>query len=190
MTSIKTGLLSLVAVMALALVGPAAASATNVWQHNGAPLGEHVEMGLEGSHILTTAAGGLICEAEATLTAEPGSTGQVTNYTTRKCMGLFGELAGCTVVRTEQRAPWHVHVNTGDLTSTEVALVRTFNDACPVKRLETNIPELTMTLVEPSEISEIEYSGSGEASINGGPPAEYEEFGSWFVTPAGTYGIG
>jgi hypothetical protein len=148
-------------------------------------------MGLEGSQIFITEAGGMICEADATLTAEPGSTGAVTNIAATKCQGLFGELAGCTVTGVEQPAgPWDVHVNTGDLTATGVALVRTFNEGCPVERIESSISELTTTLVEPGAISEIEYFGNGSASIDGGPPGEYEEIGSWFVTPAGTYGIG
>jgi hypothetical protein len=191
MTSIRTGLLGLVALLALALVGPAAASATAVWEHDGEPLAEHVEMGLEGSQIFVTPAGGMICEADATLTAEPGSTGWVSNFISTKCQGLFGELAGCTVVNTEQpNGPWDVHVTTTDLVVTEAALVRTFNAGCPVKTIESNIPELTYVLPETTNISEIEYFGNGEASIDGGPPVEYEEFGSWFVTPAGTYGIG
>ncbi|HEY6731086.1 MAG TPA: hypothetical protein VI039_08690 [Solirubrobacterales bacterium] len=191
MTSIRTGLLSLVALLALALVGPAGASATAVWEHEGAPLEEHVEIGLEGSQIFITEAGGMICEVDATLTAEPGSTGRVTNFTTKKCQGLFGEIAGCTVTGAEQPAgPWDVHVNTADLTATEVALVRTFNEGCPVKRIESNIPELTTLLPEPGAIGEIEYFGNGGASIDGGPVGEYEEIGSWFVNPAGTYGIG
>jgi hypothetical protein len=191
MTLVRTGLLSLVAMLMLALAGPAGASATAVWQHEGAPLEEHAEMGLEGSQIFVTEAGGMICEADATLTAEPGSTGAVTNIASTKCQGLFGELAGCTVTGTEQPAgPWDVHVTTTDLVVTEAALVRTFNEGCPVERIESSIPELTTTLVEPGAIGEIEWSGSGSASIDGGPAGEYEEFGSWFVTPAGTYGIG
>lgn len=191
MTSIRTGLLGLVALLALALVGPASASATAVWQHEGAPLEEHAEMSLEGSQIFVTEAGGMICEVDATLTAEPGSTGAVTNITSTKCQGLFGELAGCTVTGVEQPAgPWDVHVTTSDLVVTKAALVRTFNEGCPVKRIESSIPELTTTLVEPGAIAEIEWSGEGSASIDGGPAGEYQEFGSWFVTPAGTYGIG
>jgi hypothetical protein len=191
MTSIRTGLLGLVALLALALVGPAGASASAVWQHEGVPLEEHVEIGLEGSQIFITEAGGMICEVDATLTAEPGSTGTVTNITTTKCQGLFGELAGCTVTGAEQpEGPWDVHVTTTDLDVTGVALVRTFNEGCPVKKIESNIAELTYSLPEPGAIGEIEYFGGGSASIDGGPEGEYEEFGSWFVTPAGTYGIG
>lgn len=192
MTSIRTGLLGLVAVIALALVGPAAAAAEPAeWQHEGAPLTEHASLGLEGSQVFVTAAGAMICEGHATLTAEPGSTGAVTEFASTKCMGLSGKLAGCTVVGTQQpEAGWPVDVNTSDLTATEVSLVRTFNEGCPVKRIESNIAALTTTLVEPGAIGEIEYFGSGEASIDGGPAGEYEEFGSWFVTPAGTYGIG
>jgi hypothetical protein len=191
MTLVRMGLLSLAAMLMLALAGPAAASATAVWQHEGAPLEEHAEMSLEGSQIFVTEAGAMICEADATLTGEPGSTGAVTNVTSTKCQGLFGEIAGCTVVNTEQPAgPWDVHVTTTDLDVTNVALVRTFDEGCPVKTIESFIPELTYSLVEPGAISEIEWFGGGEASIDGGPPGEYEEFGSWFVTPAGTYGIG
>lgn len=191
MTSIRTGLLGLVALLALALVGPASASATAVWQHEGVPLEEHAEMSLEGSQIFITEAGGMICEVDATLTAEPGSTGRVTEFETTKCQGLFGALVGCTVTGSEQPAgPWDVHVTTTDLDVTKATLVRTFNEGCPVKRIVSTIPELTYLLPEPGAIGEIEYSGNGGAGINGGPEGEYEEIGSWFVTPAGTYGIG
>jgi hypothetical protein len=191
MTSIRTGLLGLVALAALALVGPASASATAVWEHEGAPLEEHAEIALHGSQVFITEAGGMICEVDATLTAEPGSTGQVGNFTSTKCQGFFGELAGCTVTETGQPAgPWDVHVNTTDLTVTEAALVRHFDEGCPVTTIESNIAELTYLLPETTNISEIEYFGNGGASIDGGEVGEYEEIGSWTVTPAGTYGIG
>jgi hypothetical protein len=192
MISKRTGLLSLVAVLALALVGPAGAAAAE-WKHAGAPLEEHVEIGLFGSQIFTTEAGTMICEVDATLTAEPGSSGTVTNIRTKKCMGLTGSLVGCTVIRTEQPGgPWPVHVNATDLTVTNATLLRTFNAGCPVKQVESTIPELPYILVEPESITEIEYFGNGSASVNGGPAGEYEEFGSWFVAgeASGTYGIG
>jgi hypothetical protein len=192
MTSIRTGLLGLVALLALALAGPAGAAAAE-WQHEGAPLEEHTEIGLFGSQIFTTSAGSMICENEATLTAEPGSTGRITNVRTTKCMGLSGQMVGCTVVGTEQPAgAWPVHVNPTDLTATKVTLRRTFNAGCPVKEIESTIPALTLTLVEPESITEIEYFGNGSASVNGGPAGKYELVGSWFVAGAasGTYGIG
>jgi hypothetical protein len=192
MISRRTGLLSLVAVLALALVGPAGAAAAE-WKHEGAPLAGHTEMGLFGSQVFTTSAGSMICEVEATLTAEPGSSGSVTNFKTNKCMGLSGSMVGCTVIRSEQPAgAWPVHVNATDLTATKVTLLRTFNAGCPVKQIESTIPELTNLLVEPEAITEIEYFGNGSASVNGGPAGEYEVFGSWFVAgeASGTYGIG
>ena len=192
MISRRTGLLSLVAVLALALVGPAGAAAAE-WKHGEAPLEEHVEIGLFGSQVFVTEAGAMICEADATLTAEPGAVGRVTNFETTKCMGLSGELVGCTVVRSEQvGGPWTVHVNPADLTATKVTLLRTFNAGCPVKQIESTIPELTTLPVEPGAITEIEYFGNGSASVNGGPAGEYEEIGSWFVAgeASGTYGIG
>ncbi|HEV2726789.1 MAG TPA: hypothetical protein VGV34_00765 [Solirubrobacterales bacterium] len=189
MTSIKTGLLSLVAVMALALVGPAAAAAAE-WKHEGAPLGEHAEMSLEGSQIFTTEAGGMICEGHGTLTIEPGEKGEITSLEPTKCMGLFGELSGCTVIRTELLSNPQVDVRTEDLVATNATLRRIFNDACPVGQIEFTMGEMTMPVLTPTAIEEIEYFGTGEASIDGGEFGEYEEFGSWFVTPAGTYGIG
>jgi hypothetical protein len=184
----KVLLFGCVAVLALALAGPANAAAAE-WTHEGAPLEEHVEIGLFGSEIFITEAGGMICEVDATLTTEGGESGQITNYETTKCMGLFGELAGCTVATTEQPGgPWPVDVTGNDLTVTEATLLRTFNEGCPVETIESTLPELTMTTPEPEAISELEYFGSGSASINGGPVGEYEVIGSWFA--AGTYGIG
>lgn len=190
MTSIRTGLLGLAALLVLALAGPAGAAAAE-WTHEGAPLGEHAQLGLEGSQVFITEAGGMICEADATLTAEPGSSGSVRGLTSTKCQGFFGELAGCFVTGTEQPSgPWPVHVTATDLDVTGVTVVRTMNEGCAVKTIESTIPELTYSLVEPSAIGEIEYFGGGSASIDGGPAGEYEEFGSWFVTPVGTYGVG
>jgi hypothetical protein len=178
--------------LALALAGPASAAAAE-WKHEGAALEEHVEIGFIGSEIFITEAGGMLCEVDATLTTEGGKSGQISNYETTKCMGLFGELAGCTVVATEQPGgPWPVDVNETDLTATEVTLLRTFDEGCPVRTIESTIPALTMTSPEPEAISELEYFGGGGASIDGGPVGEYEVIGSWFVTgeASGTYGIG
>jgi hypothetical protein len=192
MTSRRMGLFALVAVIALALAGSATAAAAE-WKHEGAALEEHVEIGLFGSQVFTTEAGTMICEAEATLTTEGGSTGSLTNFKTTKCMGLTGSMMGCTVVSSRQpNGPWAVDVNATDLTATNVTLLRTFNSGCPVQQIESTIPELTYVLVEPEAITEIEYFGNGSASVNGGPAGEYEEFGSWFVAgeASGTYGIG
>jgi hypothetical protein len=188
----KLLLLGCAALASVALAAPAAASAAG-WQHEGVPLAEHAEIGLFGSEIFVTEAGGLICEVDATLTAEPGSTGQIGNYESTKCQGLFGEIAGCTVVSAEQtEGPWTVHVTEADLDATGVTLTRTFDPECPVETIESHIPELTLVPVEPAAIAEIEYSGEGEASIDGGPAGEYQSIGSWFVAgeASGTYGIG
>lgn len=190
MTSRRMGLLSLGVVLVLALVGPATAAATNVWQHEGTPLKEHVQMSLHGSQVFVTEAGGMICEVDAVLTAEAGSTGRVTNFQSKQCVGLFGELTGCTVKSSKQFGPfWHLQVNTGSLTAKEVAIVRELDEGCPVERVVSNIPKLTTLLPEPAAIGVIEYFGSGEAAVDG-VPGEYEEFGSWAVTPEDTYGIG
>lgn len=66
MTSIRMGLFSFVVLLALALVGPAGASATAVWELSGAPLEEHAEIGLEGSQSFVTEAGAMICEHSRT----------------------------------------------------------------------------------------------------------------------------
>lgn len=190
MTSKRAGLLSLVAVLALALAGPTTAAATNVWKDSGAPLEEHVKASLHGSQLFASEKGGMICEVDAVLTAEPGSTGRVTNFQSKKCVGLFGELASCTVESSQQFGPfWHVDVETGFL-QVNVPVLRYFDKGCPVERMATSIPNMATVPLEPKSIYEVEYAGSGEASFDGGPSGEYEEFGVWLVTPAGTYGIG
>jgi hypothetical protein len=186
----KILLLGCAAAAALALAAPAPASAAE-WQHEGAPLEEHAEAALGGSEIFVTAAGGMICEVDATLTIVLSDTAQIANYAATKCLGLFGELAGCTVVAAEQtEGPWAAYLTAADLDVGAVTLTRTLDPECPVKKIESHIPELTMTPIEPEAITELEYFGSGEASIDGGPVGEYESFGSFFVNPAGTYGIG
>jgi hypothetical protein len=188
----KLPLLGCAALVALALAAPAGASASE-WRHEGEPLAEHVEIGLFGSEIFVTEAGGMICEVDATLTTEGGETGQIGGYETTKCQGLFGEIAGCTVVSAEQaEGPWLLDVTAADFDLTGVTLIRTFDPECPVKKIESHIPSLTLVPVEPAAISEIEYFGGGEASVDGGPAGEYEVFGSFFLAgeAAGTYGIG
>lgn len=190
----KILLLGAMAVLALALAGPASAGAAE-WKHGASPLEEHVEIGLFGSEIFVTEAGAMICEVDATLTTEGGSVGQIGNYETTECMGLTGAMEGCSVVATEQvGGPWAVDVNATDLTVTGNTLLRTFDPECPVKTIESTVPELTTTAPDPAAITELEYFdfGSGSASIDGGEPGKYQVFGSWFLAgeASGTYGIG
>lgn len=192
MNARKLLLVGCAALLVVALAAPAAASAS-VWKHGETPLEEHVEFGVFGSEIFVTEAGGMICEVQATLTTEGGGSGQLGNYEVTNCMGLFGELASCTVTAAEQPGgPWAVDVNTENLTITGAAIKRSFDPGCPIETLDSSIAEVGTTLYEPAAITEFEYSGEGTAQADGGPEVEYSSFGSYFVAGAasGTYGIG
>jgi hypothetical protein len=188
----KILLLGCASLASVALAAPAAASAS-VWQHEGAPLEEHVEIGLVGGEVFVTQAGAMICNVHATLTTEGGEMGEITSFEATKCMGLFGELQECTLTSAEQaEGPWTVDVNAEDLTITDVAIHRTFAAGCPIETLDSQVAEVTTTLNEPAAIAELEYSAEGTSSADGGPEGEYSVFGSFAVEgeASGTYGIG
>jgi hypothetical protein len=171
MTNWKHALLvaasALAAMAALAL--PASASAS-VWLREGKPLAEQVELSLTGGEVLEVGGSSLLCEASATMTTEGGSTAQVTAYNVLEasCLGLAGELEGCEVTAaTPAGLPWSVTVNSVDLTAHGVGIGYSFNEACPIHKIETGFPELTLTPEEPSAIRNFHFSQEGIAKVDG-----------------------
>jgi hypothetical protein len=171
-----------VATTMFAAVSASSASAA-VWKMNGTNVTKLVTIGLTGGEIFESGTSGMSCEIAATLTTEGGSTGKITKWETKKCSGGFGEFAKCELSTSESKGlPWTVDVNTTDLTFTNMHIRRTFKAGCPVTELDkTTSP--TVTLLSPTAISEMEFSGS----ITG-----FKNFGSLKVEAAiaGTYGIG
>lgn len=184
----------LIAAVAIAVfAGPASASAA-VWLHSGEPLSEAKELSLRGGEVIQVPAGAFLCNAEATMTTEGGSTAQITAYNVElsSCSGLLGEFNGCEVTAaTVANLPWDVTVNSADLTVEEVGISYSFDEACPIHEVETSFPEVTLTLEEPEAIRNFNFSQEGVGKADG------EE--GWLIDSGilqlpeeefGTYGIG
>jgi hypothetical protein len=172
-----------IAVTMFAAVSTSSASAA-VWKDKGVNVTKLVSIGLSGGEIFESGTSGMSCEIVATLTTEGGSTGKITKWETKKCSGGFGEFAKCELATSESKGlPWTVDVNATDLTFTNMRIRRTFKAGCPVAELDKTVSP-TVTLLEPTAITEMEFNGS-----IAGP---YRAFGSLDVEAgiAGTYGIG
>jgi hypothetical protein len=176
-------LISMAVAMLLAAVSASSASAA-VWKDKGVNVAKLVTINLTGGEIFESGTSGMSCEIVATLTTEGGSTGKITKWETKKCSGGFGEFSKCELSTSESKGlPWTVDVNTTDLTFTNVHIRRTFKAGCPVTELDKTVSP-TVTLLSPTAISEMEFTGT-----IAGP---YKAFGSLKVEAAiaGTYGIG
>jgi hypothetical protein len=170
-------------VVAVAMFAVTASASAAVWKDKGVNVTKFVSIGLTGGEVFESGTSGMSCEVVATLTTEGGSTGKITKYETKKCSGGFGEMTGCELSTTESKGlPWTVDVNTTDLTITNVHIRRTFKAGCKIVELDKTY-NLTVTLLSPTAIAEMEFSGS----ITG-----YKSFGSLTVDSpnSGTYGIG
>lgn len=190
----RTVVAAVVAVVAIAaMVGSASASAA-VWQKNGKPLSESVELPLHGGEVIQVPAGAFLCNANATMTTAGGSTAQITAYSIEleTCEGLLGEFNGCQVTAaTPENLPWAVTVNSEDLTAKEIAVSYSFDEACPIQKVESSFPEVGITLEEPSAIRNFNFRQEGVGKVDG------EE--GWLIDSgilqmpeeaSGVYGIG
>ena len=177
---------SLLAVLPLAaclLAVTASPAISAVWKHHHTNLTKAVEIGLSGGEVFEIGTGGMSCEVFATIATSGGSVGTIKKWEVKNCSGGFGSLAGCEVLATEAKGlPWPLHVNATDLSVTNVRIRRTFKAGCAVKEIDKTVT-LTMTLIPPSTITEIEFVGSSVG---------YKMFGSFTLDPpsSGTYGIG
>lgn len=190
----KYALLVLAAAVVVAALALPASADTSAWLHEGEPLEESVELTPAGGEVLEFGGSVLICETSATIATEGGSTAEISNYSVSKasCMGVAGELAGCTVTAASPSGlPWSVAVNTADLTAGEVRIDYSFNEACPIDKVETNFAELTLTPEEPSAINLVRFSQEGTFKVDGKEVAG-GYFGSLQLPEGqeGTYGIG
>ncbi len=136
----------------------------------------------------------LICESSATIATEGGSSAQLTGYSVNKasCAGMAGQLEGCTVTAaTSTGLPWSVSVNSADLSAKGVHVDYSLNEACPIDKIETSFPELTLTPEEPGAINLFRFSQEGTAKVDGKETA-IGYFGSLNLPEGemGTYGIG
>lgn len=183
-----------IAVVAMAAMVASASASAAVWQKNGKPLSEFVELPLHGGEVIQVSAGTFLCNANATMTTAGGSTAQITAYSIElgSCQGLLGEFNGCEVtVATPENLPWALTVNSEDLTAQEVAISYSFDEACPIQTVELSFPEVSVTLEEPSAIRNFHIAQEGIGKVDG------EE--GWLIDSAilqlpeevfGVYGIG
>jgi hypothetical protein len=175
-----------------ALAFPVLASAA-VWKHKGVNVTKFVELSLSGSEHIDTEingeASGVSCPVKATMTTDGGSTAKITKYELKSCVVYYGEMTKCEVVSQEAKGlPWTVDVNASDLTITNMRVKRTFKyrlvkGECPVTELDKTFSSLTVSLLDPSAISAMEFKGS---------LTNYTAYGHLQVEGAndGTYGIG
>jgi hypothetical protein len=172
---------SIAAVVMLAVPASALAS---VWTHEGEEVSEFIEFAAIGGELFETTSGnGMSCEARAVFTTEGGTTGKVTKFEIKKCPTGFGSFAGCKLKTAEALGlPWTTHTNGEDLTITNMRTKRTF-ESCGTSELDKTITSTTVTLETPSEINEMNFSGSTSG---------YTTNGTITVEGAdnGTYGIG
>jgi hypothetical protein len=170
------------AVTMLAVTASAASAA--VWKHGGSNLAKHTEIGLTGGEVFETGSGGMSCEVSATITTSGGSTGTIKKWEVKNCSGAFGNLVGCEVSATEAKSlPWTLHVNTADLSVTNMRIRRVFKNGCKVAEVDKTVT-MTLTPNVTSAITSFEF-----VSTTGSP---YKSFGSFTVNApnSGTYGIG
>ena len=168
--SMRTSVAAAVAVVAMAAMVASAPASAAVWQKSGKPLSESVELQLHGGEVIQVAAGAFNCNANATMTTAGGSTAQITAYSIElgTCEGLLGEFVGCEVTAaTPENLPWAVTVNTEDLTAQEIAISYSFDEACPIHKVESSFPEVSVTLEEPSAIRDFRIGQEGVGKVDG-----------------------
>jgi hypothetical protein len=194
MKKAKYGLLVLAGAIVVAALALPASADTSVWLHGGKPLEEGVELAPTGGEVIEFGGSVLVCESGATIATEGGSTAEITAYGISKasCVGVAGQLEGCTVMAaTSTGLPWSVSVNSTDLTAEGIHVDYSLDEACPVDKIETSFPELTLTPEEPSAIGVFHFSREGTAKVDGKETA-VGYFGSLNLPEGeiGTYGIG
>jgi hypothetical protein len=172
-------------VAAIVVLAVPALALAAVWKDKGTNVTKFVEIGLSGGEVFETTEGnGMNCEIHATLTTEGGSTGKISKFEIKKCPAGFGSFAKCEIATAEAKGlPWTVDVNSTDLTITNMRTKRTFKAGCATTELDKTITSTTVTLNTPTEITEVEFSGSTTG---------YKSVGSFTVDSpnSGTYGIG
>lgn len=155
----------------------------SVWKDGGVKVTKFVELKMTGGELFETEAGtGMSCEIKATLTTEGGSTGKITSYETVKCPTGVGKMKGCELsTSTSKGLPWTVDVNTSDLTITNWHVKRTFKAGCATTELDKTIGSVTVTLLSPTAISEMELRGettglkiTGSLTVEGTNKGTYE----------------
>jgi hypothetical protein len=188
----------LLASLVLAATALAAPVAQAEWTHKGVPLKEHKQITLHGTAMFHApfGLGTFHCEdVTATITAEPGSTGSVTEFepATETCSGT-GIFTNCTLEEHSNTAPWVAHANTGskknkipaDITVTGPTIFNEYaghGSGCSQASSHLNFANnITIDIIGDNEaISTVELTGT---ATNGATAT-----GLLHVTEPGTYGI-
>lgn len=172
-------------IAAVVVLAVPALALSAVWKDKGTNVTKFVEFAAIGGELFETTEGdGMSCEVRGVFTTEGGSTGKVTKFEIKQCPTGFGSFAGCEINTAEAKGlPWTVHVNSTDLTITNMRTKRTFKAGCATSELDKTIGSTTVTLESPTAISEMNFSGSTTG---------YKTTGTITVEGAnnGTYGIG
>lgn len=190
----KSLLLTVVAVLVLAV--PASALAAQ-WLDGGKSFKEKRELKMTTGEVIELGEAGkkdvMLCESNARITTEGGSTGTWTDSVLpATCTGLAGKLVGCTVSKVETTgSPWSVTVNATDATAKNVKFKYTLT-GCTITTIEFTVAELTLVpFNEASSISGFEWNTEVSGKVNGTTTAVgYFGSGSLPEKEAGTYGIG
>jgi hypothetical protein len=174
----------LTVVAALALVGPATASAA-VWKDGATTVTGNITLGLTGAEnfeFTTGTVGGMNCGVHMTMKKEASLT-KVTGWEQTTC-SPFGGMAGCSVSTTEAIGlPWAATLNTGNITVSGMHIKRKFKAGC--SRTEWNATMTSTKFTPPIASAITEFETSGEISGS-------KTYGSVKVDSpnSGTYGIG
>ena len=176
------GVIATVVVLAV----PALALAS-VWKDGATEVTTLIELGLNGGELFETSeSDGMSCAVHAKLTTEGKSTGKITEFNITECPKAsgFGKFSGCELTSAEAVGlPWTVDVKTSDLAITGVHTKRTFKAGCAITEVNKTITSLTVTLLSPTAIAEMEFAGETTG---------FKTHGSFAVEGenSGTYGIG
>ncbi len=175
----------LAAVAALALVGPASASAAS-WKEKGVTVTKDFSIGLAGAEsfeFTSGTVGGMQCSVKMTM-AQTSLVTKITAWSESSCSTTFGGMNGCAVSTAEPIGlPWTATVNTTNITVANMHIKRKFKTGC--SRSEWNAT-ITSTKFTPDNTTEIhEFETLGEISGS-------KTYGTVSVESpnSGKYGIG
>jgi hypothetical protein len=180
------------ALAAAAVLALPAWALSSVWLDEGKELKAKTTFSLAGTEFVEIGSSVMLCNVDATMTTEGGSTAQITAHTTKaeECIGLAGKLEGCKVTAASTKnLPWSVAVNTVDLTAKEVAVSYTLNEACEIDKIEIPIPSLTVVPEEQEAIRLFHFKHIGKGTVDGKeteltysgtlnlPPEDWDRYG-------------
>ncbi len=160
---------------------PAAAYETGELTHEGSPIGEDIELELEGPLEVNSLGTGMKCSAKYDYKYTKNNKAvDVTSYKpdTATCVGI-GMLKDCKVVADKAtKLPWEGVVTKEGAAFTDATVDYTFDSECPLVDAELKIPTLELKADKTKKFTEFTFFPTG-ATIDFG-------FGHAKVTVSGT----